>query len=65
MPRKRNTKETVKITISTAPGVAKYLDRLIEKDLYGKTHAEVVDSLLKEKIRDLIRARELKEGSKK
>jgi hypothetical protein len=62
MPRDKNPKETVKITLSTTPRVAESLDRLIPEGLYGQTRATVAESLLREKIRQLIREGELKQG---
>ena len=62
MPREKNPSETVRITISTTPEVADSLDRLSKIGFFGQTRAAVADSLLKEKIRQLIKDGELEIG---
>jgi hypothetical protein len=62
MPRPKNSKQTVKIAISTTPEVAGCLDRLSATGFFGQTRAAVAETLLREKIRELIRGGELKQG---
>jgi hypothetical protein len=53
MARPKNSAETVTITISTTSVVRAFLEVLVEDGTYGKNAAEVANSLLGEKLRDL------------
>jgi hypothetical protein len=50
-PRKRNKAGTVPLTLRTTPGVLAYLDRLVERELYGKNRSAVAEQLLREALR--------------
>ena len=53
MPRDKNPKKTVKITISTTREMADLLTSLNETGLYGQTRTAAAETLLGEKIREL------------
>ena len=54
MARKPNTYETKRVTISVTPQIKCYLQRLVERGLYGKSEAEVAETLVARGIEDLI-----------
>jgi hypothetical protein len=61
MPRTPNKVATLPLKLSSTPKMRRYLDALVEKELYGKTGTEVGQRLLEERIRGLIAEGTLKE----
>jgi hypothetical protein len=58
--RVANKVKTIYVRVCTTPKVRAYLESLVVKELYGKTAPEVAESLLRERIRDLIKDGALK-----
>lgn len=54
MSRPKNTKETIKITLSASPKFAAYLDDLVLEEGYGKSRAEVARTLVWRSIEELM-----------
>ena len=59
--RTANKVKTIYVRICTTPKMVAYLDALVIKGLYGKTAPEVAEGLLRERVRELIKAKELKD----
>jgi hypothetical protein len=59
MPREKNQKPTIKITISTTPEVAAFLDKLLATGYYGNARAAVAERLLGDKVLELLRDKTL------
>ena len=53
--RKPNKGDTVRLTFSTAPRIQRYIDAVVSTELYGRTRSDVIDRLIGDGIRQLIR----------
>jgi hypothetical protein len=54
--RNRNQIETVTLTISTTPGVVRYLQDLVATNLYGKNATEAAERVLARTLEDMLAA---------
>lgn len=54
MPRKPNAHKTERITINVTPQIRSYLERLVERGLYGKTPTEVAQNMVARGIESVI-----------
>ena len=61
MANSENSPAWVSIAVSTSPEVAAFLDRLVSTGLFGQTREAVADTLLREKLRELMSRGELRE----
>lgn len=61
MARPANTVESVSMTITVTPQIKAYLEDLVFKGTYGQSPAEVVRTVLGERIREYIKDGALKE----
>jgi hypothetical protein len=50
-PRKKNRATTATLTIRTTPGVIRYLEKLVEAEMYGKNVSQTAEQLLREALR--------------
>lgn len=63
MARAKNTVESVQITISTTKIVRAYLEQLTAEGLNGKNVAETANVLITERIKELVRSKDLPPSS--
>ena len=63
MARTKNTVESVQITISTTKTVRAYLELLTAEGLNGKNVAETANVLITERIKELVRSKDLPPAS--
>lgn len=63
MARAKNSVESVQITISTTKVVRAYLELLTEEGLNGKNVAETANVLITERIKELVRSKDLPPAS--
>lgn len=54
MARKPNPHKTQRITISATPQIKYYLQKLVERGLYGKTPTEVANNMVTRGIESVI-----------
>lgn len=54
MPRKPNAHKTERITINVTPQIRSYLQRLVERGLYGKTPTEVAQNMVARGIESVV-----------
>ena len=54
MPKPKASVETVKIGITTSKKVARFLDVLIETELFGRSRAEVAEQLIRRTMEKFI-----------
>lgn len=54
MPRKPNKHKTERITINVTPQIKYYLERLVDRGLYGKTHTEAANRMVARGIESVI-----------
>jgi hypothetical protein len=55
MPRPRNARPTVKISITTSPTLRDDLDKVVATGYFGHTRSEAAERLLAEAIRNLLK----------
>lgn len=54
MPRKPNLHKTERVTINVTPQIRDYLQRLVERGLYGKTATEVAQNMVARGIESVV-----------
>ena len=54
MPRKPNLHKTERVTINVTPQIRDYLQRLVERGLYGKTPTEVAQNMVARGIESVV-----------
>ncbi len=59
MARPKNTAETVQVTVSVTKRIRAYLEILAEEGLSGKSAAETANTLIAERIRELVSSGQL------
>lgn len=60
MPRKPNKHKTERITINVTPQIKYYLERLVDRGLYGKTPTEAANRMVTRGIESVIEDGHLK-----
>ncbi len=59
MARAKNSLESVQITVSVTPQIRELIEKLTDGGLYGKNPAETANTLIGERIKQLLASKEL------